>query len=677
MTKNRMITYALACASIPSLIAFDIVFDPQSYTKLVAQLAQMQAQYAQLVSTYEMVTSQYKQMVTNAEMLTSKSRWKAVQTPWQLPNAANTYGTTAGWINALRTGNGGASGYSQSTTKLNNYSPIWGTISSSQQDQIGRNYATVELSEGATVNALDQLGKMRGNAPAVDFAIATLENDSLSDNPALNTEVGVLNKINAATLIAVRSNQDTNKLLGSAMQRFGLHPGAQILEPSVGVGHFFGLMPSALVADSSRTGVELDSLTARIAQRLYPDATIFAKGFEDTALPDNYFDAVIGNIPFGQYSVFDPAYKPVHTRAIHDYFTAKSLDKVRPGGVMALITSRYTMDKQDSTIRRYLAERANLVGAIRLPNTAFKANAGTDVTTDILFLQKRTPGTLATGDSWCDLAPHGTAEGGQFMINEYFSRNHHMLLGQMEREGTMYRGNEPTLVGELTPEILDRAVSLLPAGIMATRRRVRSEPVMEPSDVAGVKEGAYALRDGKLLIRNGASFDSANLSATTDSRVRGMMAVRDAVRAVFQTQLEDAPEERITEARKRLNEAYDSFVRRYGALSSRDNVKAFAGDPDQPLLLSLEHYDAESRSATKTAIFERRTLERYKPIEHVETAAEALTVSLNETGDIDWQRMEQLTGRNTRQLQRQLGSLAYRNPEGASALAKSYPLVLI
>ena len=175
-----------------------------------------------------------------------------------------------------------------------------------------------------------------------------------------------------------------------AMQRFGLQPGAQILEPAVGVGHFFGLMPSALVPDSGRTGVELDSLTARISQKLYTDATIFAKGFEDTALPDNYFDAVIGNIPFGNYAVYDPTYKPVHTRAIHDYFTAKSLDKVRPGGVMALITSRYTMDKQDSTIRRYLAERTNLVGAIRLPNTAFKANAGTDVTTDILFLQKRT-----------------------------------------------------------------------------------------------------------------------------------------------------------------------------------------------------------------------------------------------------------------------------------------------
>ena len=178
-----------------------------------------------------------------------------------------------------------------------------------------------------------------------------------------------------------------------AMQRFGLGAGAQILEPSMGVGHFFGLMPDELLPGVRRTGVELDSITARIAQRLYPDATIFAKGFEETPLPDNFFDAVIGNIPFGNYPVYDPAYRrqPALTRTIHDYFLAKSLDKLRPGGVMALITSRYTMDKQDATIRRYLAERADLVGAIRLPNTAFKANAGTEVTTDILFLQKRAP----------------------------------------------------------------------------------------------------------------------------------------------------------------------------------------------------------------------------------------------------------------------------------------------
>ncbi len=191
----------------------------------------------------------------------------------------------------------------------------------------------------------------------------------------------------------------------TAMRRLGLAPGAQILEPSMGVGHFLGLMPEDLLPGCRRTGVELDDITARIARQLYPDATIFAKGFEDTVLPENFFDAVIGNIPFGNYPVHDPAYRhsPV-TRTIHDYFLAKSLDKLRPGGVMALITSRYTMDKQDSTIRRYLADRADLVGAIRLPDTAFKANAGTEVTTDILFLQKRAPGPAGNGEAWRDLA---------------------------------------------------------------------------------------------------------------------------------------------------------------------------------------------------------------------------------------------------------------------------------
>ena len=219
MTTKTRLAAAIFCALFPALFAFDIVFDPKNYAELVAQLQQMEQQYNQLVSTYEMVTNQYNQMIVNARMITSKARWKAVLTPWRLPTANNTYGTTSGWISALRTGNGSAAGYTQSVTKLNNYAPVWGSIGASQQDQIARNYSTVELSDGATINAMDQLGKMRGNSAAVDAAIATLESDSLSDSPDLNTEVGVLNKINAATLIAVRSNQDTNKLLGSVLDQ--------------------------------------------------------------------------------------------------------------------------------------------------------------------------------------------------------------------------------------------------------------------------------------------------------------------------------------------------------------------------------------------------------------------------------------------------------------------------
>ncbi len=451
----------------------------------------------------------------------------------------------------------------------------------------------------------------------------------------------------------------------NAMQRLGLKSGAQILEPSLGVGHFFGLMPEKILAGTHRTGVELDAVTARIAKKLYPDAAIFAKGFEETPLPDNFFDAVVGNVPFGDYAVHDPSYKRTLTRAIHDYFFAKSLDKLRPGGIMALITSRYTMDKQDDTIRSYLAERADLLGAIRLPNTAFKANAGTDVTTDILFLQKRAPGAQPAGHAWRGLSTIDTPDG-EIHVNEYFARHPYMMLGKMRLEGTMYRGAEPTLTGNLSPASLAQALLSLPEGAYIPRDEGRGPPFPLPelADTLGVKEGGFVERDGALFIRHGHSFEHVSLGASVAARVRGMLAVRDAVRLVFNTQLEDAAEERIVEARQLLGQMYGSFVRRYGPLSTKDNIRAFAGDPDLPLLLSLENYDAETKRATKTAIFERRTLERYRPVVHVETAAEALTVSLNETGDIHWPRMTQLTGHSPGQMQRELGSLIYRNPEG-------------
>jgi len=450
-----------------------------------------------------------------------------------------------------------------------------------------------------------------------------------------------------------------------AMMRLGLTKDSQILEPSLGVGHFFGLMPPAVLPGSKRTGVELDSMTARIAARLYPDATIFAKGFEETTLPDNFFDVVVGNVPFGDYGVHDPSYKRTLTRAIHDYFFAKSLDKLRPGGVMALITSRYTLDKQDDTVRAYLADRADLLGAIRLPNTAFKANAGTSVTTDILFLKKRAPGKAPSGQAWLKLAPIQTPDG-EISVNEYFAAHPQMMLGEMKLEGTMYRDQEPALVGNLSPALLAQAVGTFPEGAYIPRDEGRGPPqhIPQVADTSGVKDGGFVERDGSLFIRDGSTFAPASLGASVAPRVRGMLAVRDAVRLVFNTQLQDAPEKQIVEARELLGRMYDSFVRRYGPLSSRENIRAFAGDPDLPLLLSLENYDGETKRATKTAIFERRTLDRYRPVEHVETAAEALAVCLNETGEIHWPRMTALTGRSPAQMQRELGALIYRNPEG-------------
>jgi N12 class adenine-specific DNA methylase len=455
------------------------------------------------------------------------------------------------------------------------------------------------------------------------------------------------------------------------LERLGVKGEAEVLEPALGVGHFLGLQPDAI--KGHRTGVELDSITARIAQKLYPDSTIFHKGLEETQLPDNYFDAVLGNVPFGDYAVHDPSMHRRFTRAIHDYFFAKSLEKTRSGGVMALVTSRYTMDKQDDTIRKHLAEQADLLGAIRLPNTAFKGNAGTEVTTDILFLRKRRPGDPASGESWTGLATV-QSDDGPIPVNEYFARHPEMMLGKMKLEGTMYRGAEPTLEGTLTTELLQGAIDRLPKGAYVPKDEGRGPPpkILDAQAFTGIKDGAYAIEDGKVVTRNGNRFEPTSLSASAASRIRGMMAIRDAVRLVFKTQLEDAPEERIVEARKLLNDIYDHFVQRNGPLSSRENIRAFAGDPDQPLLLSLENYDAEHKRASKTAIFSKRTLEKYRPASHVDTAAEALAISLNETGGIDWKRMASLTGHTAKQMQQELDGMVYRNPEGDWETADRY-----
>ena len=470
----------------------------------------------------------------------------------------------------------------------------------------------------------------------------------------------------ASTPNAHYTSPEVVHAIWQAMERFGLQAGAQILEPSMGVGHFFGMMPEALYPDTRRTGVEMDSVSARIAAKLYPDSSIQAKAFEDTPLPKDFFDAAIGNIPFGNYPVYDPAYSrsPQLTRSIHDYFLTKTMDVVRPGGVVALITSRYSMDKEDSTVRRHLAERATLLGAVRLPNTAFHANAGTEVTTDILFLQKRSAET-PPGESWMELSPVVTPDG-PLEINEYFARHPEMMLGRMGMESRQY-GPVPALIGNLEPGDLGKAVSLLPAAVY--KNRESQGPVLraisEQVPAAGaVKEGGLAERDGQIVRRRGDAFEPLTLPATARARIRGMLQVRDAVREVFRTQLSDAPDEAIVEARRRLNRTYDSFTSRFGPLNRRENARAFAGDPDQPLLLSLEEFDPETRRAAKTAIFDRRTLERYRPVERVETAAEALLVSLNETSEISWPRMESLTGRSASELQDELGSLVYRNPEG-------------
>jgi N12 class adenine-specific DNA methylase len=459
----------------------------------------------------------------------------------------------------------------------------------------------------------------------------------------------------------------------NGLQKLGVSGRLEVLEPAMGVGHFFGFMPESLQG-GHRTGVELDGLTARIAQKLYPDSTIFAQGFEATPLPDDYFDVVVSNVPFGDYGVHDPSMKRGLTHAIHDYFFAKSLDKVRPGGVMALITSRYTMDKQDASIRSYLSERADLVGAIRLPNTAFKGNAGTEVTTDILFLQKRAPGQAERGERWTTTKLISIA-GEDFILNEYYVRNRDMMLGTLALTGTMYRSKEPTLDGALTQESLDRAIAVLPFGVYRLRgeqQQVQRVEAADQAQLSTIKDGGYGIVEGNVVVRHGKSVTEAPLSAVQAIRVRGLLLVRDCVREVFRTQLDNAPDEQIVQARAHLNHVYDQFVSRFGAIHTRTNARVMGDDPDYPLLLSLETFDDETQTAQKTAVFEKRTIEGYKPVEQVGTAVEALAVSLNETGGIQWERMQALTGMSAKQLQTELGAHVFLNPQGQWETADEY-----
>ena len=458
------------------------------------------------------------------------------------------------------------------------------------------------------------------------------------------------------------------------LQKLGVSGTIEVLEPAMGVGHFFGLMPESL-AGGHRTGAELDSITARIAKKLYPDSTIFAKGFEETPLPDDYFDAVVGNVPFGDYGVHDPIMKKSLTRSIHDYFFAKSLEKVRPGGIMALITSRYTMDKQDATIRKFLSEKADLVAAVRLPNTAFKGNAGTEVTTDILFLQKRFDAQKPAGEKWTETKTI-QIEDRPILLNEYYINHPDMMLGEMTLKGTMYGSREPTLTGDLTTDHIQRAIQALPEYVYLPRDlRQDSSPVAQLTELeslTGIKDGGYGELQGELVKRCGNRVEPAQLTAIEGMRVRGLLRIRDSVREVFRTQLDDESEEKISKARQELNRVYDQFASRFGYINASENYRVFADDPDFPLLLSLENYNQDTKTASKTTVFKQRTLERYKPVEHVETASEALAVSLNETGRIHWERMAQLTGYSIKQLREELGSQVFQDVDSSWVTADEY-----
>ncbi|MEO8350337.1 MAG: DEAD/DEAH box helicase family protein [Chthoniobacteraceae bacterium] len=453
-----------------------------------------------------------------------------------------------------------------------------------------------------------------------------------------------------------------------AVERLGFK-GGRVLEPAAGIGHFFGLMPDSMATLSRLTGVELDPISASIARRLYPDVDLRNKAFEETTLVDRSFDLAISNVPFGDYKPFDAAFSR-HNFLIHDYFFAKSIEKVRPGGLMVFITSKGTLDKQNSALRHYLADHADFLGAIRLPNTAFKENANTEVTTDIVFLRRLAPGESPTGPAWIDLADHENPDGVTFRINEYFAERPEMMLGIMRPEGTMYRGNDPALVsdGRDLAGALREAIAALPRGIYESREQSLSQPQVAREPILApdfVKQNAFTMmEDGSIAVREGDSLvPLAKLPEQTGRRIRGMIRVRDAVREVLRTQIEGSDDPSVLTARRMLNSSYDVFVSRLGPINESANLRAFDGDPDLPLLRSLEDYNPETRQAKKTAIFHERTILHARPLLAAETPKDALILSLNATGRVDLPHMERLLGRSPEQFLPELKGLVYRNPQ--------------
>jgi len=452
----------------------------------------------------------------------------------------------------------------------------------------------------------------------------------------------------------------------SALQRLGFTHG-RVLEPALGLGHFVGLMPDEMHARSLITGVEIDSTTARLARALYPDADIRHQPFEETKLADGFYDVAISNIPFGNYKPFDPRFKS-WSFVIHDYFFAAALEKVRPGGLVIFITSHGTLDKVDGALREYISQKADLLGAIRLPDDAFKKNANTEVTTDIVLLRKRLPGELPTGPAWKSLAEITNSQGETIPVNEYFAAHPEMMLGEMRLEGRMYARDEPTLASNGRPlqELLAEAIAVLPRDVFKPEMRRPDQPTLEQSFPVPehIKPNAYALVNEQLAVRDGDTLRVlTGLSSQVAKRIRGLIRVRDAVRCCLRSQLNGTPDEEVVSAREQLNRAYDSFVSRLGPISERANTSAFRGDPDLPLLLSLENYDEETKRATKAAIFRERTIQRQRHIVNVSTPQEALLVTLNERGCVDLEHLGGLLHRRTSEFLPDLKGTIFLNPQ--------------
>ena len=460
-----------------------------------------------------------------------------------------------------------------------------------------------------------------------------------------------------STLTAFYTPPEVSTAIYKVLEQMGFQEG-NLLEPSCGIGNFIGMLPKSM-ENAKVYGVELDTVSAGIAQQLYQKSSIAAQGFEEVNVPDSFFDGVIGNVPFGDFKVSDKRYDK-YNFLIHDYFFAKSLDKLRPGGVMALVTSKGTMDKENSNVRKYIAQRAELLGAIRLPNDTFKGNAGTEVVSDILFLQKR--------DRLIDIEPdwvHLDTDENGIRMNSYFVQHPEMILGEMKMVSGRFGPEatcEPFENADLS-ELLNEAVSNIHGEISEyeVADELEEEDNSIPADPT-VRNFSYTVLDDKIYFRENSRMSPVEVSATAENRIKGMIGIRDCVRNLIELQTEDYPDSEIKQAQEKLNTLYDSFTKKYGLINSRANTSAFSDDSSYALLSALEVINEDGELERKADMFFKRTIKPHKPVTEVDTADEALAVSMGEKAAIDMEYMMELSGKSEEELFSDLKGVIFLNP---------------
>ena len=474
----------------------------------------------------------------------------------------------------------------------------------------------------------------------------------------------------ASALTAFYTSPTIIHAMYQALEQMGFREG-NILEPSCGVGNFIGMIPGTM-AGSHIYGVELDSISGRIAQQLYQNSSIAVTGFEKVQMPDSFFDVAIGNVPFGDFKVLDKRYDKHHW-LIHDFFFGKALDKVRPGGIVAFITSKGTMDKENPAVRKYLAQRADLIGAIRLTNTAFKRNAGTEVTSDILFLQKR--------DHMTDIEPdwvHLDTDANGIRLNSYFVQHPEMILGEMVMESTRFGMDSVCRADENAnlSELLQGAIQNLHGQITEYQHdELEEEDHSIPADPS-VRNFSFCVVNGKVYFRENSRMSPVELSVTAENRIRGMMALRDCVRQLIDYQTEGYPDENIHKEQARLNTLYDDYTRKYGLLSSRGNSLAFGEDSSYFLLCSLEVLDEEGNFKRKADMFAKRTIRPHVAVTSVDTVSEALAVSIAEKARVDMPFMAELSGKTEIELETELAGVIFRDVNCAES-PEEIPLAFV